>query len=115
MLPATDSVVKLVGLPQFGDHGTVPGLAFAVCSVCGHPSDAGRRVNIRGRGAMKLSQLFSSARSSRSAQSIEAPFATGEHDLRPNDNQLDLFGLTHPGKVRAENQDHFLVGTVHPE
>jgi hypothetical protein len=30
MLPATDSAVKFLGLPQFGDHGTVPGLAFAV-------------------------------------------------------------------------------------
>jgi protein phosphatase len=27
---------------------------------------------------------------------------------------LDLFGLTHPGKVRPENQDHFLLCTVHP-
>jgi PPM family protein phosphatase len=63
---------------------------------------------------MKLSQLFSSARTPRSAQTVEAP-PTGEHDLRPRDNQLDLFGLTHPGKVRTENQDHFLVGTVHPE
>jgi serine/threonine protein phosphatase PrpC len=63
---------------------------------------------------MRLSQFFSSARSPRSAQTVEAP-ATGEHDLRPTDSQLDLYGLTHPGNVRAENQDHFLVGTVHPE
>jgi protein phosphatase len=63
---------------------------------------------------MRLSQLFSSARTPRSAQTVEAP-PTGEHDLRPHDNQLDLFGLTHPGRVRTENQDHFLVGTVHPE
>lgn len=34
---------------------------------------------------------------------------------RPKDEELDLFGLTHPGKVRAENQDHFLVCTVHPQ
>jgi len=31
------------------------------------------------------------------------------------DDEIDLFGLTHPGKVRAENQDHFLACTVHPE
>ncbi len=28
---------------------------------------------------------------------------------RPRDDELDLFGLTHPGRVRRENQDHFLV------
>jgi len=32
---------------------------------------------------------------------------------RPHDNELDLFGLTHRGKVRKENQDHFLLATVH--
>ncbi len=35
--------------------------------------------------------------------------------LRPRDDELDLFGLTHPGKVRKENQDHFLLCTVHPK
>ncbi len=34
---------------------------------------------------------------------------------RPRDEELDLFGMTHPGKVRAENQDHFLLATVHPQ
>jgi PPM family protein phosphatase len=38
--------------------------------------------------------------------------ATGD---RPRDDELDLFGLTHPGKVRRENQDHFLLCTVHPQ
>jgi protein phosphatase len=64
---------------------------------------------------MRLSQLFSSVRTPRSVQTVEAPPTTSEHELRPHDNQLDLFGLTHPGNVRAENQDHFLVGTVHPD
>jgi protein phosphatase len=32
---------------------------------------------------------------------------------RPHDHELDLFGLTHRGKVRKENQDHFLLATVH--
>jgi protein phosphatase len=36
-------------------------------------------------------------------------------DQRPRDDELDLFGLTHPGRVRAENQDHFLLCTVHPQ
>jgi protein phosphatase len=34
---------------------------------------------------------------------------------RPRDSDLDLFGLTHPGKVRRENQDHFLLSTVHQQ
>lgn len=32
---------------------------------------------------------------------------------RPRDEDLDFFGLTHPGKVRKENQDHFLFSTIH--
>jgi serine/threonine protein phosphatase PrpC len=28
---------------------------------------------------------------------------------KPRDDEIDVYGLTHPGKVRAENQDHFLV------
>ncbi|HKY96952.1 MAG TPA: protein phosphatase 2C domain-containing protein [Gemmatimonadaceae bacterium] len=35
--------------------------------------------------------------------------------IRPADDELDLFGITHRGKVRTENQDHFLVSTVHPQ
>ena len=34
---------------------------------------------------------------------------------RPRDDELDLFGLTHVGLVREENQDHFLLCTVHPQ
>ena len=30
-------------------------------------------------------------------------------DRKPRDDEIDLHGLTHPGKVRTENQDHFLV------
>ena len=28
---------------------------------------------------------------------------------KPKDSEIDAFGLTHPGKVRKENQDHFLL------
>jgi protein phosphatase len=44
-------------------------------------------------------------------------FSTASHEIapKPRDNELDLFGLTHPGKVRKENQDHFLLCTVHPQ
>ncbi len=51
--------------------------------------------------------------------------AASAHDVRapggsvlskcPDDNALDMFGLTHVGHVRAENQDHFMVATVHPQ
>ena len=34
---------------------------------------------------------------------------------RPHDDELDLFGLTHVGLVRKENQDHFMLCTVHPQ
>ncbi|MES2305195.1 MAG: protein phosphatase 2C domain-containing protein [Gemmatimonadota bacterium] len=40
------------------------------------------------------------------------PVAPGQ---RPRDDELDLFGLTHVGKVRKTNQDHFLLCTVHPQ
>jgi serine/threonine protein phosphatase PrpC len=36
-------------------------------------------------------------------------------DQRPRDDELDLFGLTHPGLVRKENEDQFLLCTVHPQ
>ncbi|MFN2571728.1 MAG: hypothetical protein ABR537_08980 [Gemmatimonadales bacterium] len=34
---------------------------------------------------------------------------------RPRDDELDMFGITHRGKVRKDNQDHFLLATVHPQ
>ena len=48
---------------------------------------------------------------------LAAPFSrtTVVSDTRPRDDELDLFGLTHPGRVRKENQDHFLLCTVHPQ
>ncbi len=30
-------------------------------------------------------------------------------DRKPRDDEIDVFGLTHPGKVRKVNQDHFLI------
>lgn len=35
--------------------------------------------------------------------------------IRPRDDELDLFGLTHTGRVRTTNQDQFLLCTVHPQ
>jgi serine/threonine protein phosphatase PrpC len=50
----------------------------------------------------------------RLARSAATPVAR-EPGPRPRDSELDMFGLTHPGKVRAENQDHFLICTIHPQ
>ncbi|HUQ81459.1 MAG TPA: protein phosphatase 2C domain-containing protein [Gemmatimonadaceae bacterium] len=49
---------------------------------------------------------------------LAAPFTTARADatdVRPRDDELDLYGITHPGRVRKENQDHFLLCTVHPQ
>jgi len=46
---------------------------------------------------------------------VELFTASPNPSQRVRDNELDLFGLTHAGNVRTENQDHFLVCTVHPE
>ena len=32
---------------------------------------------------------------------------------KPRKDEIDVFGLTHIGNVRTENQDHFLVGSLH--
>ncbi|MGH7669710.1 MAG: PP2C family protein-serine/threonine phosphatase [Gemmatimonadaceae bacterium] len=49
----------------------------------------------------------------------ESPLLSGAIEVapgeRPLDQQLDLYGMTHVGRVRSENQDHFLLGTVHPQ
>ena len=54
---------------------------------------------------MKLASLFSTTGATGAAR-------VGQ---RPRDDELDLFGITHPGRVRKENQDHFLLCTVHPQ
>jgi serine/threonine protein phosphatase PrpC len=49
---------------------------------------------------------------------LAAPITPGKPaatDTRPRDDELDLYGLTHPGRVRKENQDQFLLSTVHPQ
>ena len=54
---------------------------------------------------------------SEAVMNLASPFVipTAPADQRPRDDELDMFGLTHPGRVRAENQDHFLLCTVHPQ
>jgi protein phosphatase len=36
-------------------------------------------------------------------------------DRKPRDEEMDIYGLTHPGKVRTENQDQFLVCSLRKE
>ena len=43
---------------------------------------------------------------------MPAPDTTGAPALaarKPRDDEIDVYGLTHPGKVRRDNQDHFLL------
>lgn len=36
-------------------------------------------------------------------------------DRKPRDDEIDIYGLTHPGKLRHDNQDHFLVCALRKE
>lgn len=39
--------------------------------------------------------------------------AQAQSSPKPRDEELDFFGLTHTGLVRRDNQDHYLVSTLH--
>ncbi len=45
------------------------------------------------------------------ARATSAPAAA----VRPTDGEIDLFGLTHQGHRRSNNQDHFLIATIHAD
>ncbi len=36
-----------------------------------------------------------------------------DEGVKPRDDEIDVHGLTHPGLVRGENQDHFLLASIH--
>ena len=36
-----------------------------------------------------------------------------DENRKPRDDEIDWFGLTHQGKVRKDNQDQFMLATVH--
>jgi hypothetical protein len=42
----------------------------------------------------------------------EADVPRGRRSERSTFREVDAWGLTHPGKVRGENQDHFFVGAL---
>jgi protein phosphatase len=48
-----------------------------------------------------------------SPQQLSAPPAAP--DRKPRDDEIDIYGLTHPGKVRNDNQDNFLVCALRRE
>ena len=39
--------------------------------------------------------------------------ASGGIPRKPRDSELDVFGVTSVGKVRSQNQDHFLIASLH--
>jgi len=49
------------------------------------------------------------------SQGMTSPLSEMAGLPRPKDGELDLFGITHQGRVRTSNQDHFLLCTVHPQ
>jgi protein phosphatase len=34
---------------------------------------------------------------------------------KPRDDEIDAYGLTHAGKIRTSNQDHFLIASLHKQ
>ena len=44
---------------------------------------------------------------------LKTDVAAPASSRKPRDEELDFFGLTHPGRVRKDNQDHYLVSTLH--
>jgi protein phosphatase len=47
------------------------------------------------------------------AREMTAP--PGAPDRKPTDDEIDVYGLTHTGKLRRDNQDHFLICALRKE
>ena len=41
--------------------------------------------------------------------SPETTDSGGPENRKPRNDEIDVYGLTHRGKLREENQDHFLI------
>jgi protein phosphatase len=41
--------------------------------------------------------------------------APSRPEPKPRDDEIDVYGLTHPGKLRPDNQDHFLICSLHKQ
>lgn len=76
-----------------------------------------RRVGLLAAGEIvsHASEHGASAGALMTTAEMKSVQVTGELGARPADEELDLFGITHEGKVRPDNQDHFLLATVHPQ
>jgi serine/threonine protein phosphatase PrpC len=48
-------------------------------------------------------------------RTLEATSTEPAIGRKPRDDEIDVFGLTHPGLVRKENQDHFLLCSLRKE
>ena len=46
-------------------------------------------------------------------ESAPGPSSSATIGRKPTDEEIDVWGLTHPGKVRNTNEDHFLLGSLH--
>ena len=57
---------------------------------------------------MPVTDTATQAKPAKPAQQADFP-ATSR---RPRDDEIDVYGLTHTGKVRPDNQDHFLIGQL---
>ena len=44
---------------------------------------------------------------------IETSLGASDNVPRPAMSEIDTFGLTHQGKVRSSNNDHFLIASFH--
>ena len=43
------------------------------------------------------------------------PAAAVQPARKPREDEIDVHGITHPGKVRKDNQDHFLLCSLRKE
>jgi len=48
-----------------------------------------------------------------SASTSSKPLAEAVLNRKPRDSEIDCYGLTHQGKVRKTNNDHFLLASLH--
>ena len=46
---------------------------------------------------------------------LKAATTSGSFAAKPSDDELDYYGATDRGKVRPDNQDHFLIATIHQQ
>lgn len=44
---------------------------------------------------------------------MTAPETATTPDRKPDDREIDVWGLTHVGRVRKENQDNYLIASLH--